>query len=58
MVKYEVHPYIDFSIPSSPVRDIDISVGTCKITEYDGRGKGYQLYHSRTGYGHYPNMDE
>lgn len=28
MVKYEVHPYIDFSIPSSPVRDIDISVET------------------------------
>lgn len=28
MVKYEAHPYIDFSIPSSPVRDIDISVET------------------------------
>ena len=28
MVKYEVHPYIDFSIPSSPVRDIDISLET------------------------------
>lgn len=28
MVKYEVHPYIDFSIPSSPVREIDISVET------------------------------
>lgn len=28
IVKYEVHPYIDFSIPSSPVRDIDISVET------------------------------
>lgn len=28
MVKYEIHPYIDFSIPSSPVRDIDISVET------------------------------
>ena len=28
LVKYEVHPYIDLSIPSSPVRDIDISVET------------------------------
>lgn len=28
LVKYEVHPYIDFSIPSSPVRDIDICVDT------------------------------
>ena len=28
LVKYEVHPYIDFSIPSSPIRDIDISVET------------------------------
>lgn len=44
MVKYEVHPYIDFTIPTSPVREVDISLEAFnKIRTADITEKKYRM---------------
>lgn len=46
IVKYEVHPFINFKIPASPVREVDISLETFnKIRAAQFKEKKYRMAH-------------